>query len=616
MEKNMIKRKLGAVITAAMMLTALVPSWAYGKTADTAACDKTATYTAGEQMRAASSESKISSALDETGGRLIKSAVQNAPTVSSIGGEWMVMGLARSGRDVPKSVYTGYLTNLSKELKDKNGVLHDKKYTEYSRVILALTSIGEDVTNAGGYNLLKPLADYEKTIWQGINGAIFALIAFDTHDYDIPQADSGAVQTTREKLINHILEKQLGDGGWVLSGKTSDIDIKADIDITAMAIQSLAPYYDKDKNVKNAVDKAVARLSEMQNKDGGYASWGAVNSESCSQVIVALTALGIDPDKDERFVKSGKSVVDALLGFKVSGGGFEHVKGDGFNLMATEQGYYALVAYSRYLNGKASLYNMSDVMLKSDKEKIAEVEKSVDALPAELSLSDKDDVKNAEMMYELLNPEQKKAMDSEKTSKLYAAVKRIAQLEMDSVKLNAKAVSLSYNKIKLTWNSVKAADKYQIYRASSGKGKYSLVATTGKASFTDTGLKTGRSYYYKVRACKTAADETIFSGFSSVKTAKPKLAKVANVKATAGKKKAVVSYKKVAGANGYEIYRSTAKNGKYKLVKTVKTGSTVKFTNSGLKSGKTYYYKVRAYRNVDGGKVYGAYGNKVKATIK
>lgn len=126
------------------------------------------------------------------------------------------------------SVYSRYKSNLVDVVKQKKGVLHDKKYTEYSRAVLALTAIGEDVTDVGGYNLLQPLSDFDQTVWQGVNGTIWALIAFDSHDYEIPKAAVGKTQTTREKLINNILSQEVSGGGWSIMGG-------ADSDVTGMA---------------------------------------------------------------------------------------------------------------------------------------------------------------------------------------------------------------------------------------------------------------------------------------------------------------------------------------------------------------------------------------------
>ena len=279
-------------------------------------------------------------------------ATLGTPTVNSTGGEWMVIGLARSGRPVP----AGYYDNVVEYVKakaDANERLHPAKVTDNARVILALTAIGKDVTNVGGHNLLKGLDNMAYVQKQGINGPIFTLIALDSHNYPT----MGDV--TREKLIQVILDAQLLGGGWNLSGEN------ADTDMTAMAIQALAPYYKTNETVKAAVDKALEALSALQQGDGGFGSWGTVNSESCAQVIVALTALGIDPATDSRFVKNGNTVLGALAGFYVDGGGFKHTADGERNGMATEQGYYALAAYYRFANAQTSLYDMSDVTIQT-----------------------------------------------------------------------------------------------------------------------------------------------------------------------------------------------------------------------------------------------------------
>ena len=279
-------------------------------------------------------------------------ATLGTPTVNSTGGEWMVIGLARSGRTVPAGYYDN-VVEFVRENADKNERLHRAKVTDNARVILALTAIGKDVTNVGGHNLLKGLDNMAYVQTQGINGPIFTLIALDSHNYPT----MGDV--TREKLIQVILDAQLADGGWDLSAD------KADPDMTAMAIQALAPYYKTNETVKAAVDKALEALSAMQRPDGGFGSWGTVNSESCAQVIVALTALGIDPTADSRFVKNGLTVLDALAGFYVTGGGFRHTANGDLDGMATEQGYYALAAYYRFANAQTRLYDMSDVTIQT-----------------------------------------------------------------------------------------------------------------------------------------------------------------------------------------------------------------------------------------------------------
>lgn len=290
----------------------------------------------------------------ETTAAYIQKTVTN-PTVSSIGGEWAIIGLARSNVDVPQSYYDKYYNNVVKTVKECNGVLHSKKYTEYFRVILALTAIGKNPADVGGYNLLTPLGDYDKTVYQGINSAVFALLALDSADYAMPVNSAATTQATRDMYINYILQKQLADGGWALSGTVSDPDV------TAMALQALAKYQNKTA-VKTAVNKGIECLSALQKSDGGFVSYNASNCESVAQVIVALDQLNISYN-DSRFIKNGNTVLDALMMFYVKDGSFKHIlNGEGNNLMATEQGFYAMVAAQRNLRNQNSLYDMKDAV--------------------------------------------------------------------------------------------------------------------------------------------------------------------------------------------------------------------------------------------------------------
>ena len=293
-----------------------------------------------------------------TGSYLEALSAEHTPTVGSVGGDWIIIGLARSGRDVPDAYYDNVVDYVKQNINDAEQ-LHRSKSTDNSRVILALTAMGKDVTDVDGHDLLQGLTDMAYLTKQGINGPVWALIAFDSGKYEIPAAHEGAKQVTREELIAYILSAQLEDGGWALSGDVGDPDM------TAMALQALAPYYDTDEAVAAVVDAALKALSDAQQEDGGFGSGGTANSESAAQVIVALAALDIDPNTDERFVKNGRSVIDALCGYYVDGGGFRHLSDGERDGMATEQGYYALAAYYRFLGGQTSLYDMSDVTIET-----------------------------------------------------------------------------------------------------------------------------------------------------------------------------------------------------------------------------------------------------------
>lgn len=285
------------------------------------------------------------------------------PGVGAVGGEWMVIGLARSGRPVPEGYYAAAEAYV-RENADENGRLHRAKSTENSRMILALTAIGADVTNVGGVNLLSGLDDMNFLSKQGNNGPIWALIALDCGDYELPDS----ANYIREMLVQAVLNMQLEDGGWAFAGT------QADSDMTGMALQSLARYYVPAGetqlfavDVNPAVDAALNRLSEMQFDDGSYGTFDGngnivPTSESISQVVTALCALGIDPNTDERFVKNGRSAINALMDYFVEGGGFRHLLDHERDGMATEQAYYALTAYARLLSGQTRLYDMTDAL--------------------------------------------------------------------------------------------------------------------------------------------------------------------------------------------------------------------------------------------------------------
>ena len=291
--------------------------------------------------------------VDKTASYLVDKVTD--PTYGSVGGEWTVFGLARSNYGVPDGYFDGYYDNVVKYVKSVNGVLSDSKYTEYSRLILALTAIGKDPGDVGGYNLLTPLGDYDKTISQGLNGPIWALIALDSGNYEIPTNVDAATPATRDMYLEKILAAQLSDGGFSFSGGDG---ASADPDMTAMALCALANYTDRGE-VKTAVDKAVDCLSSIQKDDGGFASYGDENTESDAQVLTAMAALNINVD-DSRFVKNGKNVEDNLLTFRLDDGSFCHLLSLGTaDSMATEQAFCAVVALERQQAGESGLYNVA-----------------------------------------------------------------------------------------------------------------------------------------------------------------------------------------------------------------------------------------------------------------
>ena len=264
------------------------------------------------------------------------------------GNEWGMITLAKFDL-LTDEIKDSYATSV-KEYLDSIGTakISSTRSTAVSGVVLALSGMGENVYDFYGYNLLEPLSDMDYITNQGINGAMYALMAFDTNaEYDIPKAPEGANQTTREKLVAEILNAQGGDGGW-----TFDVGNKSDADMTGIALQALAPYKDNE-NVKPCIEKALAFLSENQGENGGFTSYGSQDSESCSQVIAGLTMLDIDVLTDSRFIKDGNTAFDMLMRYYRNHGQFAHYEDGEGNAISTSQAYYAIAVMYESKNGTA-----------------------------------------------------------------------------------------------------------------------------------------------------------------------------------------------------------------------------------------------------------------------
>lgn len=293
---------------------------------------------------------KIEKALSETMEYIIKNK-------DSFSDAWPIIGIVRSGSRKIDNISKSYVSTLKKELREKNGVLTISKYSDYSKAILALTALGIDPRNVNGYNLIDNLSDMDKITIQGINGPLWALLAIDSNNYNSP--------ISRQKLIDYILKNEIDGGGWALSSEISDV---ADVDITAMVLTSLS----KDKNeviIKPYVERGLEFLSKAQKSDGGFETLSVSNSESSSQVIIALSSLQIDPIKDARFIKNSHNVIDNLINnYYKENGGFSHIKNSKVDKIATEQAFNALVSYSRFKEQKLSLFNMTDITINIDEK--------------------------------------------------------------------------------------------------------------------------------------------------------------------------------------------------------------------------------------------------------
>lgn len=306
--------------------------------------------------------------------------LQNAGSTT---GDWYPIALGRLGYEDNYSAYLSVIERIIIKRYQSADKLDKVKATEWHRISLAILAMGGDPTNVGedeDGNPINLIADgvynrgYEMDIGaQGINGYIWGLITLDSMGYEVPQD----AYYSREDLIKEILRRQHRDGGFSLEGVEGEIDP----DITAMALQALAPYYEEktiykienlagemvEISVKQAVDQALVILSKLQKPDGDYASWGTENVESTAQVLIALCSLDINYASDERFIKNGNNLLDGIMKYRMEDGGFTHsfrydeenisARPNESNSMAGEQVLCALTALIRYEEGYHHFYD-------------------------------------------------------------------------------------------------------------------------------------------------------------------------------------------------------------------------------------------------------------------
>lgn len=313
----------------------------------------------------------------------IDSSVINETMIENAGTsayDWFVFSLGRLGKDYDYSAYAEAL--LEYAVSDKSETV-----TDFQRIALTLTACGNtqkigDILNKAVFSELNDENLNEKTA----NVLIYALLTLDSLHYKIPED----ISLSRTSLISGILSSQLENGAFTLSGNSPDTDV------TAMAIQSLAPYYNSEQiftctsngkeksiTVREAVDSAIEYLSSIQLNDGDMPSWGKATCEGTAQTVIALCTMGINPDKDERFVKNGNSLIDGLMKYSVSDGGFAHTVENAnavSNSFASVQSLYSLCAYCRLCNGYRSLFDMREEQSEELYNKINNLIKSIDLL--------------------------------------------------------------------------------------------------------------------------------------------------------------------------------------------------------------------------------------------
>ena len=355
-------------------------------------------------------------------------------SLEKYGNEWDIFTILRSGGSISKEKQDAYYKSVSEKLKKGINTL---RATDIARVSITLAVMGKDVTDVDGVDLMKLLYNDELKTKIGkdtSNAPIWALIGLDCQNTEIP---SDAVWT-REKLIKQILTFQTEEGAFGLSDNKS-----SSIDMTAMALQALAPYYNNEKypEVKKAVDKTLEYLKGKMTQEGGFTDGGKENSCTTAQVLTAIAALKIDPlSADAGFVSGRNNMIKNLDGYKAADKGFFWQKGEKKpNVMASEQVTYALEAYRRFAEQENSLYDLTDIRVNENQIAADKVIKKIEAIGDKITLEGKAVIEEARTEYDKLTDAQKKLVTN--YDKLTKAEEELKKLE-ESQKVKTAVVSI------------------------------------------------------------------------------------------------------------------------------------------------------------------------------
>lgn len=367
------------ILCAALLFFTLCPAFAANSSADALAQEITAVFDARKKY---SGNGKTLLGVSD----FLQQSADGSIAQSSTFTDWIALAMGRfsvvNSAGTPAFLYAdaqaayrdGLARYVTQQYEKNGGLLSKSKVTEAQRLVLTAAALGGNPARFGTYGgkTVNLIADssYNCSLditRQGMMGVIFALIAKNACDAKTPQT----VKYSDEFLYTYLLKRELPNGGWTLMGSIPDVDV------TAMALCALA-LHKEDAAVYTvtreadaapvtttlgaAVERGLGVLSRMQHPDGSFSSGNTVNCESAAQVLTALCMCGIDPETDARFQKNGSSVLDALRAFRLSGGGFAHTLTNGrakdYNVMATDQAAYALVALWRLKSGLRGLYDM------------------------------------------------------------------------------------------------------------------------------------------------------------------------------------------------------------------------------------------------------------------
>lgn len=514
---------------------------------------------------------------------LITSYLKGQSGTPTIGSEWIVLQQARAGK-VDREWYRTYYRAVYDEVADStDGSLGS--IGANAKAVIALRAMGADPSDVNNKDLYIPLADYTEIANQYVTTAIYVLIAMGTDTYEFDNVDVTEI-TTQDKLITLITEQFTEDGyiGYEWEGVSYP-----DMDSTAMALQALAPYYREDEytDVKDLIDKSVEWLSSQQAEDGTFGDY----DKACTtaQVLCALSELGIDVETDTRFVKNGKSALDALLSY-CDEKGCVAVEGSYSEIMSTEQAGYALVSYSRMKTEANRLYDLTDA---SDLYRCEEAHSGGTATCSYLANCTVCDTEYGDLdATNHANKEVRGAKEATCTTEGYTGDTYCKDCGQKIATGTAVA-----------------------------KKEHTVVKDAAVAPTETTAGKTEGSHCSVCNTVIVAQTEVPAIGTKNdAEKTLEKPDKTSFKKVVSNKKKQIkITWKKKSGVTGYEIQVSTSSKFKTKQTKkyTIKKASTTSKTIKKLKSKKKYYVRIRTYvtKEIDGENVT-KYSKWVKKSVR
>lgn len=364
--------------------------------------------------------------------------VYSPDLVGTNAADWFAVGCARSGNSFNYEDYSNEIINRVN--------LSTLSSAELNRISLSVSANGGNPRNFANSNLITDGIYGHSPSNDGVNGWIWSLIAIDSREYSIPNN----VPYSRDDIIVEIIRQQLDNGGFAQTGTTFDTSV------TALAITALSPYINHEytysftsksgnktsKTVKNVIDESVAKLSEIQNSDGTFSP----SSVSTAHAIIALCSVGINPNTDLRFVKSGGSALDGLMKYRLNNGGFAYSStASGVDDYASSQALLALSAYKRLINHQRRVFDFSSEFSANSSSTIQNLNSMLSTFTSE-TITNADIHKLQELYNSLSSSERTYIYEYAKIAELSAAVKNSAATEKPKNSQDIKAMA-KYTKV-------------------------------------------------------------------------------------------------------------------------------------------------------------------------